>query len=82
MPGPLLTMTIGESGRIGFWAGPLLVLGHGLLELALVIGLLFGLGGFLAKGSVAGFIGLVGGAFFALDGQGALARVQDPGPRP
>jgi threonine/homoserine/homoserine lactone efflux protein len=63
MPGPLLTMTIGESGRMGFWAGPLLVLGHGLLELALVIGLLFGLGGLLAKSAVAGFIGLVGGAF-------------------
>ena len=35
MPGPLLTVTIGESARRGFSAGPLLVLGHAVLELAL-----------------------------------------------
>jgi threonine/homoserine/homoserine lactone efflux protein len=43
MPGPLLTVTIGESPRRGYGAGPLLVLGHGLLETALVAALIFGL---------------------------------------
>ncbi len=43
MPGPLLTSTITESLRHGFIAAPLLMVGHGLLEMALVIGLLMGL---------------------------------------
>ncbi len=40
MPGPLLTVTVGEATRRGFWAGPLIILGHGLLELTLVLLLL------------------------------------------
>jgi threonine/homoserine/homoserine lactone efflux protein len=40
-----------------------LVLGHGLLELAMVAGLVGGLGHFLEKSLVAGIIGLGGGLF-------------------
>jgi len=43
MPGPLLTATISESSQRGFIAGPLLIVGHGILELALVMALLLGL---------------------------------------
>lgn len=43
MPGPLLTVTISESPKRGSVAGPLLVLGHGLLELTLVAALILGL---------------------------------------
>lgn len=43
MPGPLLTATISESSRRGFWAGPLMIGGHALLELALLAALLLGL---------------------------------------
>ncbi len=43
MPGPLLTVTIGESPRRGFMAGPLLILGHALLEAALVGAIVVGL---------------------------------------
>lgn len=63
MPGPLLTVTINESLRRGFKAGPLIVLGHALLELFLVVLLLVGLGTFLANPPVKGLIGLLGGAF-------------------
>lgn len=63
MPGPLLTATIGESTRRGPWAGPLLILGHGLLELALVSALLIGLAPLLAREEV--FIGIaIGGSVF------------------
>ena len=37
MPGPLLTVTISEATRRGTVAGPLMILGHGILELALVL---------------------------------------------
>jgi threonine/homoserine/homoserine lactone efflux protein len=43
MPGTLLTVTISESSRRGVMAGPLLILGHGILELTLVTALLLGL---------------------------------------
>ena len=41
MPGPLLTATIAESSRRGFIAGPLLIGGHAILEMALIGALLF-----------------------------------------
>lgn len=69
MPGPLLTATISESSRRGFAAGPLLIAGHALLELALVASLLLGLAPFLqqpavfAATAVAGSVILSGMAF-------------------
>ena len=44
MPGPLFTVTVSESSRRGPMAGPLLIVGHGILELALVVALVFGVG--------------------------------------
>ena len=63
MPGPLLTLDIAESARRGFWSGPSLVLGHGVLELAMVVGLVGGLSHFLEQSLVSGIIGLGGGLF-------------------
>lgn len=60
MPGPMLTATISESTRRGFWTGPLLVAGHGVLELALLVALMVGLAPFLLKESVFTGIALAG----------------------
>jgi threonine/homoserine/homoserine lactone efflux protein len=77
MPGPVLTVTIGETaarlrpdgpganGRAqarGALAGPLIVLGHGILEVLLVAGIVLGLGKLLVLGPVIGAIALLGGA--------------------
>lgn len=77
MPGPVLTVTIGETaarlrGGVpgenirtrtrGALAGPLIVLGHGILEVLLVMGVVLGLGKLLVLGPVIGTIALVGGA--------------------
>lgn len=62
MPGPLLTVTVSESSRRGMSAGPLMIFGHGLLELALVIALIFGLAPILARDDVFILISLTGGA--------------------
>ena len=61
MPGPLLTVTVAESARIGFRAGPLLITGHAILELMLVVAIVRGLGPFLKSPSVMGIIALFGG---------------------
>jgi threonine/homoserine/homoserine lactone efflux protein len=60
MPGPLLTITLSESARRGFIAGPLIVCGHGILELLLVLLLLLGLAPVLNNDHVIGSVGLVG----------------------
>ena len=62
MPGPLLTVTIAESARRGFRAGPLLMIGHALLEFLLVLAIVKGLGPYLKSPPVMGIIALLGGA--------------------
>ncbi len=43
MPGPLMTMTIGESARNGPWVGPKMIAGHAVLEVGLLFALFYGL---------------------------------------
>ncbi len=72
MPGPVTTLIVTESARRGFWAGPLVTLGHVLVELAIVVGLFFGLGDVLKDPSIAGLIGLLGGLFLLWMGYGII----------
>jgi threonine/homoserine/homoserine lactone efflux protein len=67
-PGPVLTMTINASLRHGFKAGPLMMLGHALLELALLTLLVAGLGAWLTRDGVKAGLGLGGGALLGLMG--------------
>lgn len=62
MPGPLLTVTVSESSRRGMTTGPLMIFGHGLLELALVVALISGLAPILARDDIFIIISLTGGA--------------------
>ncbi len=62
-PGPLTTLAIREGVRRGPWAGPLLALGHGALELAVVAGLALGLSQVLGHDAVAATIAALGGLF-------------------
>lgn len=61
MPGPLLSVSIAESARRGILAGPLMILGHGLLELAVVFALFSGLAPLLLRDDVFILISFVGG---------------------
>ncbi len=72
MPGPVTTLIVTESARRGFWAGPLVTLGHVFVELAIVVGLYFGLGDVLKLPSIAGVIGLLGGLFLLWMGYGII----------
>ena len=62
MPGPVLTVTVSESARRGALAGPLMIFGHGILELALVLALLGGLAPFFSRDEVFIVVSIVGGA--------------------
>ena len=72
MPGPMLGVIIDGSLKKGWIAGPLTVLGHGILEFILIIIMTFGLKDFFVNPTVAGFIGLFGGAFLAWMGYGMI----------
>jgi len=60
-PGPVLTATISEVMKRGFWAGPLIVLGHAILEFLLLLAIVAGLGDFLKLPMVLRVLGTVGG---------------------
>jgi len=63
MPGPLLSTTIAESGRRGWVVGPLFILGHGILEIALIVALVLGLAPLLTSPAAFVAIAFAGGAF-------------------
>ncbi len=65
MPGPLLTATISESAKRGALTGPLLILGHALLELLMLAALLIGLAPLLKLEAVFVIIALTGSAILA-----------------
>ncbi len=61
MPGPVSTVTLAQSIRRGFWAGPLITAGHALMEGLLVVALALGLGGPLRRPEIVAAIGCAGG---------------------
>ena len=62
MPGTLLTVTISESSKRGVLAGPLLILGHGILEVALLTALFMGMAPFFKEEWFFIFISIAGGS--------------------
>jgi threonine/homoserine/homoserine lactone efflux protein len=61
VPGPLFTITVAESARKGFISGPLIILGHGILELSLIMLLILGLAPFFSDPAVIIVISVLGG---------------------
>lgn len=68
MPGPLLVICIWLSVALGFWAGPALIVGHGLLEILLVLAIAGGIGRCLSRpdAPLVRGIGIVGGLMLIL----------------
>lgn len=63
MPGPLFAVTVSETPRRGWITGPVLVAGHGILELSLLLLIVSGLGSFLQMNETFIAVALVGGIF-------------------
>ncbi|MEW6379666.1 MAG: LysE family transporter [bacterium] len=73
-PGPVLTMTIGEATRRGFWTGPLIILGHGILELLLFVAVISGAGRFLTLPAVKETTSILGGGILVWLGIGMIRQ--------
>lgn len=68
MPGPLLTYTIKQALLVGPKSGPIIILGHALLEILLIVLILLGFDIILQSSAAQTVIGLVGGALLAYMG--------------
>ena len=71
-PGPYLTVTITRTMTRGPLSAALMLVGHALLEGALLVGFAFGLQNVLRMPAVATALALVGGAILIWMGQGLL----------
>jgi threonine/homoserine/homoserine lactone efflux protein len=61
VPGPLFSITVAESVKRGSVAGPLIIVGHGILELALVILLVLGITPLLTSPATRAAVSIAGG---------------------
>ena len=68
VPGPLFTLTVSESVRRGAATGPLIILGHGMLEIMVIVLVLSGLSPFLRHDTTRQIISLVGGCMLVVMG--------------
>jgi threonine/homoserine/homoserine lactone efflux protein len=61
VPGPMLTVTVSDSVEKGFLTGPLVVLGHFIVEIILIVFILAGFSWLVGSTEVAIIIGTLGG---------------------
>lgn len=74
MPGPVTSVTLANVGHKGTKAGPLVTLGHAIVEGLLVLALALGAGSFLADARVTGVIAIVGAFVLVWMGKGMIAE--------
>ncbi len=72
VPGSLLAVVVRESVRVGWQAGPLMMIGHGALELVAVVLLTTGLIKFARSDRARGLIGVIGGGVLLYLGYSTL----------
>lgn len=70
MPGPVTAVLAEHALKRGFWAGPLVTLGHGLIESFMVALLAAGVSAYMTGRGPAGIIGIAGGFVLAWMGWG------------
>ena len=68
VPGPLFTLTVSESARRGPSTGPLVILGHAILEILIVALVLSGLSPVLRHDTTRHVISLIGGSMLVFMG--------------
>jgi threonine/homoserine/homoserine lactone efflux protein len=68
MPGPVLTATISEVMKRGFIAGPLIIVGHAILEISLLVAVVAGLGAWITRDLTMALLGVGGGVLLVAMG--------------
>jgi threonine/homoserine/homoserine lactone efflux protein len=63
VPGPMLTLVISSVAEKGFWTSFFIVVGHSLLELAVVLSFFLGVLKYLENPLIIKIIGILGGLF-------------------
>lgn len=76
-PGPLLTITIGESAKRGGIVGPLVVVGHGILEFVFLIFIVLGVANLFTSPSVYSFVAICGGFVLIYMGYGIIKNIKN-----
>ncbi|MCM8818470.1 MAG: LysE family translocator [Candidatus Omnitrophica bacterium] len=76
-PGPLLAITVEETIKRNYKAGPLIIIGHSILELLMVIFLIIGIGEFLKKEIVQNYLNIFGGFFLICFGVLTLISIKN-----
>ncbi|MCM8767804.1 MAG: LysE family translocator [Candidatus Omnitrophica bacterium] len=67
-PGPLLAITIEQTIKRNYKAGPLIIIGHSILELLMITFLIIGFGETLKKEIVRSYLNIFGGFFLIFFG--------------
>ena len=75
VPGPMLTLVISSVAKKGFWTSFFIVVGHSLLELAVVICFFIGILKFLDNPLIAKIIGVLGGIFLLYIGVDIIVSI-------
>lgn len=75
VPGPLLFATVRWSARYGRLVGPLIIVGHAIVELPIVLAAAVGLGELMTRPGFLAAVGLAGGAMLIVLGIGMLRRL-------
>lgn len=75
VPGPMLTLVISSVAKKGFWTSFYIVVGHSLLELAVVICFFIGILKFLDNPLIAKIIGVLGGIFLLYIGVDIIVSI-------
>ncbi len=68
IPGPLFAVTVSESVRRGFKAGPLIIAGHALTEAAIILLMISQAAPLLMHEKARFFVGVIGGAVLIIMG--------------
>jgi len=75
VPGPMLTLVISSVAEKGFWTSFFIVIGHSLLELAVVISFFLGVLKYLQNPLIVKIIGILGGVFLLYLGVDILISI-------
>jgi len=80
-PGPLSAATVARGSESSH-AGALVAVGHGIVEIPLMVAVLYGLGHLLERSQVRVGVALVGGVLLAVMGVGMLRGIRQAGISP